>query len=228
MLLKSAPAPMAVFSSAELAKERPSANSRIQLAIGVAQERQANQLPCCMMPLVRLKRAFCSFCSVASRDSRRPVVERLPAVLAKTQGTSTQAQAIPMFSDLPCGSYIHFFFVFIPLTKEKNAERFKKSEHFLPAATADCSDVGKTRQLVEAIRRKRRSPIRVPQNPSTFHPPAQRNAFRRRDVRQRSTIVRPLKLIAETQPQLQPALLRLSAMISQRCSEKCFRVKPWR
>ena len=104
--------------------------------------------------------------------------------------------------------------MFIPLTKEKNAERFKKSEHFLPAATADCSDVGKTRQLVEAIRRKRRSPIRVPQNPSTFHPPAQRNAFRRRDVRQRSTIVRPLKLIAETQPQLQPALLRLSAMIS--------------
>jgi hypothetical protein len=31
----------------------------------------------------------------------------------------------------------------------------------------------------------------------------------------RFQIVRPLKLIAETQPQLQPALLRLSAMISQ-------------
>jgi hypothetical protein len=31
----------------------------------------------------------------------------------------------------------------------------------------------------EAIRRKRKSPIQVPQTPSAFHPLAQRNAFRR-------------------------------------------------
>jgi hypothetical protein len=45
--------------------------------------------------------------------------------------------------------------VFIPFTKEKNAERFKRSEHFLPAVTAYCPDVGNTRQLVDAIRRNR-------------------------------------------------------------------------
>jgi len=35
----------------------------------------------------------------------------------------------------------------------------------------------------------------------------------RRDARQQSRLFRPLKSIADTQPQLQPALLRLSAMI---------------
>jgi hypothetical protein len=53
-------------------------------------------------------------------------------------------------------------------------------------------------------------PIRVPKKPSTFHPHVQRNAFRRRDVHLQSRSYRPLVSIAETQPQLQPALLRLS------------------
>jgi hypothetical protein len=54
--------------------------------------------------------------------------------------------------------------------------------------------------------------IRVRQTQSTFHPLAQRNAFRCRDVRQQSRSFAGLESIAETQPQLQPALLRLSAM----------------
>src|SRR6266705_4697548 len=44
---------------------------------------------------------------------------------------------------------------------------------------------------------------------------AERNAFRRRGVRQQSRLVRPSQSKAETQPQLQPRFLRLSAMISQ-------------
>jgi hypothetical protein len=40
--------------------------------------------------------------------------------------------------------------------------------------------------IFKPIRRKRKSPIRVPQTPSAFHPHAQRNAFRRRGVRQHS------------------------------------------
>jgi hypothetical protein len=51
----------------------------------------------------------------------------------------------------------------------------------------------KTGTLVKPIRRKRESPILTQQMPSTFHPRA----------------------MANTQPQLHPALLRLSAMISQ-------------
>ena len=39
--------------------------------------------------------------------------------------------------------------------------------------------------------------------------------LRRRDVRLQSTTVRPLQSIAETQLELQPALLRLSAITSQ-------------
>ena len=39
-----------------------------------------------------------------------------------------------------------------------------------------------------------------------------RNAFRHRDVRLQSRIVRPLESIAETQSQRQPALLRLPAL----------------
>jgi hypothetical protein len=51
-------------------------------------------------------------------------------------------------------------------------------------------------------------------NAVSFYPRAPQDAFRRRGVRPRS---RPfaLRQLAETQPQLQPALLRLSAMISQ-------------
>jgi hypothetical protein len=39
-------------------------------------------------------------------------------------------------------------------------------------------------QLVKPIRRQCEPPIRVRQTPSTFHPRAQRTAFRHRDVRQ--------------------------------------------
>jgi len=58
------------------------------------------------------------------------------------------------------------------------------------------------------------SPLVVPEAHSAFHPRAQRNASRHRGA---STIqiVRPSESTAETQPKLQPALLRLSAMISQ-------------
>jgi hypothetical protein len=57
--------------------------------------------------------------------------------------------------------------------------------------------------------------IRVPENPSAFPPLAQRNAFRRRDVRLQSRSFAPPNQSLKTQPQLHPALLRLSAMISQ-------------
>jgi hypothetical protein len=61
----------------------------------------------------------------------------------------------------------------------------------------------------------RESQIAVPQKRLIFHPHAQRNAFRPRDARRQSRSFGALESIAETQPQLQPALLRLSAMISQ-------------
>ena len=41
----------------------------------------------------------------------------------------------------------------------------------------------KSGQLVKTIRSKGESPIQVPQTQSAFHPRAQQNAFRRRDVR---------------------------------------------
>src|SRR5262249_34953474 len=61
----------------------------------------------------------------------------------------------------------------------------------------------------------RKSPIQVPQTRSTFHRHAQRNAFHHHDVRQQSRLFSPSESIADTQPQLQPALLRLSAIVSQ-------------
>jgi hypothetical protein len=56
--------------------------------------------------------------------------------------------------------------------------------------------------------------MQVPETQSAFHQLAQRNAFRRRDARQQA------KLFAHPnptldQPKVQPAFLRLSAMISQ-------------
>jgi hypothetical protein len=57
--------------------------------------------------------------------------------------------------------------------------------------------------------------IQVQQTPSAFHSLAQRNAFRRRGARLQQKIVLALESIAETQRQLQPPLLSLSAMISQ-------------
>jgi len=70
-------------------------------------------------------------------------------------------------------------------------------------------------RLVKSIRDKPESPIPVPEMLSAFQPRAQRDAFRRRDVRLQSRSFAPLESIADTQPQLQPASLRLSAMISQ-------------
>jgi hypothetical protein len=67
--------------------------------------------------------------------------------------------------------------------------------------------------VIETIRRKRESLIVAPRTQSAFHPLAQRNAFRRRDVRQQSRSFRPQESIAETQPQLQPGLLRLSVAL---------------
>jgi len=48
---------------------------------------------------------------------------------------------------------------------------------------------------------------------SAFHRRAQRNAFCRRDARQKFQMVRTSASTAETQPQLHPVLPRLSAMI---------------
>src|SRR4030095_3458743 len=56
-----------------------------------------------------------------------------------------------------------------------------------------------------------------PETPSAFHLRGQRKALPHRDASS-SPLVRPCESIAETQLQLNPALLRLSAMISQ-----CFR-----
>jgi hypothetical protein len=44
----------------------------------------------------------------------------------------------------------------------------------------------KSRQLVEAIRRKLESPLPVPKTQSAFHLLAQANAFRRRDMQPQS------------------------------------------
>ena len=58
-------------------------------------------------------------------------------------------------------------------------------------------------------------PVPVRQMPSAFHPREQRNAFRRRDARlQRRLFVRENPRLRRS-PKLQPALLRLSAIISQ-------------
>src|SRR6516165_4720858 len=69
----------------------------------------------------------------------------------------------------------------------------------------------------------RESPLPVPKTPSAFHPPGQRNAFSRCDERQQSGSFAPRNQWAETIPQLQPALLRLSAMISQYFISGCER-----
>jgi hypothetical protein len=58
------------------------------------------------------------------------------------------------------------------------------------------------------------SPIQVQKKRSTFHPLAQRNAFRR-DARQQSRLFAPENQWLKPQPKLQPAFLRLSATTSQ-------------
>jgi hypothetical protein len=57
--------------------------------------------------------------------------------------------------------------------------------------------------------------IRVQEKQSAFHPRAQQNAFRRRDARPQSRLFAPQNPRLTRSPQLQPALLRLSALISQ-------------
>jgi hypothetical protein len=55
----------------------------------------------------------------------------------------------------------------------------------------------------------------VPETESTFYRLAQRNAFPSPRCASAIQIVLPSESMAETQPQLQPAWLSLSAMISQ-------------
>jgi hypothetical protein len=73
----------------------------------------------------------------------------------------------------------------------------------------------KSRQLVEAIRRKRQPLFPIPQTPSASHRYERQISFRRRGVQSTIQIVWPSASMAGTQPKLQPALLSLSAMISQ-------------
>ena len=63
-------------------------------------------------------------------------------------------------------------------------------------------------------------PIEVPQTQSAFHPPAQRNVFGSRRRAPAIQIVTPSESTAETQPKLQPAFFRLSAIISQYISRR--------
>jgi hypothetical protein len=58
--------------------------------------------------------------------------------------------------------------------------------------------------------------------PSTFHPSPHRNAYRCRNARQQRKLFASTST-AETQPQLHPALLRLSAVISQDFARRRFR-----
>ena len=59
------------------------------------------------------------------------------------------------------------------------------------------------------------SPIPIPRTQSAFRPLAQRDAFPSSPCASATKAVCPLQSTADIQPQLQPALLRLSAMISQ-------------
>jgi hypothetical protein len=59
------------------------------------------------------------------------------------------------------------------------------------------------------------SPLRVPEKRSAFHQRVQRTAFRRRDVRRRQTLFALHGSRLRHNPQDQPALLRLSAIIFQ-------------
>jgi hypothetical protein len=69
--------------------------------------------------------------------------------------------------------------------------------------------------LVNPVSRKPESPIQVPEKQSAFHPRAQRNAFRHRDVGLQSRSFARWNQSLRHSPQHPPALLRLSAIISQ-------------
>jgi hypothetical protein len=69
--------------------------------------------------------------------------------------------------------------------------------------------------ILEFVRDICESPIPVQETPTRFHRPAQRYAFLRPDVRQQSRSFTRWNQSLRHSPQLQPAFLRLSAMISQ-------------
>jgi hypothetical protein len=58
-------------------------------------------------------------------------------------------------------------------------------------------------------------PFPISKKQSAFHPRAQRNGFHRPDARLQSKLFARWNQTAETQPKLQPRLLRLSAIIPQ-------------
>src|SRR4029077_10741397 len=60
-----------------------------------------------------------------------------------------------------------------------------------------------------------RPPFLIPETPSSSQPHARQTAFPSPQCASAIQIVCPLQSTADIQPQLQPALLRLSAMISQ-------------
>jgi len=86
----------------------------------------------------------------------------LPAQLVQAQSRQVQRPRAQRNYDWLSFSWVPFFqkfpfFGIHSLTKEKNPERFKKSENFFTAGTADCLDGGKISPVCKAIRRKRRS-----------------------------------------------------------------------
>jgi hypothetical protein len=83
------------------------------------------------------------------------------------------------------------------------------------AARDSSSNLAVAMSRFDFMDRHVQSPTQVRQTRSTSHPHEQRNAFRRRDARQQSRSFARLESMAETQPKLHPALLRLSAMTSQ-------------
>jgi hypothetical protein len=59
------------------------------------------------------------------------------------------------------------------------------------------------------------APIPVPETPSAFHPPAHNETLSVIGMRVSNKDCPPLESTTNTQPQLQPALPRLSAIISE-------------
>jgi hypothetical protein len=117
-----------------------------------------------------------------------------------------------MCSPLPHDLVKHDHF---PRPRESQIRVQKHSQLFIRSYTEALAAVAAIMASIVRSMGGYKPPFPIPKTQSASHLHTQRNAFRRRDARQQSRIVRPLKSIAETQPQLQPALLRLSAMISQ-------------
>jgi hypothetical protein len=77
------------------------------------------------------------------------------------------------------------------------------------------ASIDQVRKLQVPGERDRPAQIRLSETQSILRPRAQWRVNHRDDASQERKIARPLEFTAPTQPQLQPALLRLSAMISQ-------------